>query len=357
MSSAVVFIVAANPRVRGDRSRSATSGRIDAVLANHVGLQASLKQLGFNEQIAQKDAFHLNLLGMARLQPGQCYDSELTRWDAQERLLWQGLLHCTDAYSVHVTDSALCTAPTQAVFHSFGTSAWQSHRTLQPLTVSVALEVLQLTFLRGPDHDVHSGVSGEALARMWGEESPKTCLCVLLPVTLAFAVACGAWRRIMFSTRGTLFRTRLFSHWPPKSFHKRHAAAFVPPRLLEHASGRHMGARLIEVADDLRSWAPDILDTGGDEEDELGIRSERLQHLKAHLRFLEDCATTVDGSLSYQELVRKHPAAKLMECVRAAHLMKDVGRLEFMARRVSPWHARQQSVKRWCHGPATATSS
>ena len=146
-------------------------------------------------------AFHNDIIGLARLVPGQVFqDSVRTVWNEQERLGWQ-LIRCTDdAFSVSVTACAVAKDTIAMSFeHDYACSSFAHGRSFQLLSHASCAMVREARFLE-PGGTSYIGRRGEDLAREWGFD-PAKMLCVTLPTRLAFCVALGSWHSLVFLHR------------------------------------------------------------------------------------------------------------------------------------------------------------
>ena len=103
------------------------------------------------------------------------------------------------------------------------------------------------------------------------------------------------------------------------------------PRLDQVSSSESISAQLRKVADHIRKSFPFL---AFDEDDaELGVQQDIERETERSITLLEAIAVTVDSKLAPEELMQKHPAAHLIECVRAAHVLTSARHLEFVALR------------------------
>ena len=104
MQVCAVWLVSVEHEERQRRGRGASN----QILSSDPGMTKLCKSVGLMAGRKDLAAFHNDIIGLARLVPGQVFqDSVRTVWSEQERLGWQ-LIRCTDdAFSVSVTACAV----------------------------------------------------------------------------------------------------------------------------------------------------------------------------------------------------------------------------------------------------------
>ena len=320
-----MWIVAVRRRARADRATSLEAGRVERILDAEPRIRELKAALGMNDnERVTETALHMNIVGMATLEPGVLYTGGMTVWNTEERILWKTLKYAADAFSAKIRLAAVSMDPTPVILESMLAGPWQRQRSLQTLAPGVLASAADAMYL--PARAGGGSTSGSALLRSWGCGRPQDVNVVLVPVVLAMAIVSGHWHRLMFTIRGTLFRWRIFQHWPPKAHFARQsndARRLEDGRRQQDSEPLPVDAdeHLRAVANHLREWQPDICFEGEDDED--GRREGVRQTLLRDVNFLERMARQLDATPSFEEMLRKYPVVRLLECVRVAHLIKD----------------------------------
>ena len=81
-------------------------------------VQDALQAAGVDSDMAfaHGSRLHNCILGIVRLTPGTYYESSMTKFNSQERLLWQTLQYGDDAFSANARDACAIRDPVQAEF-------------------------------------------------------------------------------------------------------------------------------------------------------------------------------------------------------------------------------------------------
>lgn len=254
---AFVYIVAVG-RVRSQtgESRRSTSSNAWQYLCGVELLKQRLAAC--NLPVDAYSQFSGHVVGIAHVRPGTYFESVLTTFDVEERILWPWCKMASDVWTCAVTQAAAIQIPVEACCTSFADVGWQRSRGFTPLTGLCAATVLRSLF----QEPGKAWLSGERVSSSWGFAARDATqgLCLALPTPLALVVVHMQWQKLMFTASSTRQRTRLFAPvWPPSSFWTRHMAEAAGPKQLTAFEGPALSTQTHSAADDLRSWASAIL--------------------------------------------------------------------------------------------------
>ena len=328
---AFVYIVAVG-RVRSQtgESRRSTSSNAWQYLCGVELLKQRLAAC--NLPVDAYSQFSGHVVGIAHVRPGTYFESVLTTFDVEERILWPWCKMASDVWTCAVTQAAAIQVPVEACCKSFADVGWQRSRGFTPLTGLCAATVLRSLF----QEPGKAWLSGEQVSSSWGFAARDATqgLCLALPTPLALVVVHMQWQKLMFTASSTRQRTRLFAPvWPPSSFWTRHMAEAAGPKQLTAFDGPALSTQIHSAADDLRSWASAILN----EAQEAGEAEDMVhQRLRKHVQFLEDLALSISGSGSADQSMmgtRKHSATQLVMQLQAAALLKNGSMLQSIVRK------------------------
>ena len=311
-----------------------------ATAAVAPGGVAVLDAEDFEPLSVQSSKFHGKVLGIVKLVPGRFYESILTPWNEEERLLWSFTGYSSDAVTVYVQQAWYACAPESCEYAWRGTLVHYARKEnlsslfLASLTTACTDRVLDGLF-------AHSDVAEaplrgrQVLERLGVSAATAASLCsITYPLRFALPICRGNWRTLLWNGRSLYRRPRLFESWPSHAWwgqwRLQHPSS-VGPQPMTLDDGTFCASRLLRIADELRSFYPVALASCEPED-----RPDKSMSLQSDMRFLQDLAATIEGPSRSSASSHRFPADVLIQTLLMADLLRDGSRLRALVEKALP---------------------